>query len=86
MKFTPEAFYVLFFFLILIFCNQMCILHMGHLSIWAASQVPKSHTRLMCVRTHGHRCTGQTDVGSHCSSLVWHHFAHEYFLLKNAAP
>ena len=45
----------------------MCILHIGHFSIWAASQVPKSHTQLMCVRAHGRCRTGQTDMGSHCS-------------------
>ena len=74
MKFTTEAFYVLFFILILVFCNQMCILHIGHFSIWTAPQVPKSHTQLMAAAV-----LDRTDVGSHCSSLVWRCFCTRAF-------
>ena len=63
-----------FFLLILIFCNQMCILHIGHFSVWTASQVPKSHTQLMAAAV-----LDRTDVGSHCSSLVWHCFCTRVF-------
>ena len=60
----------------------MCILHVGHLSIWTASQVPNRHTRLMVgYQTGQHRCgTSLLKLGL---ALLLHM---RYFLLKTAAP